>query len=154
MRFVFLLLALALLPLSGRAQCQATFEKYGAGCNSVSSVEVVLSGAFDQGTCGVSLTLGGFPGCCNTYLTSRVFVLGASQVKLPLPGIGPDCVLLASPDVLLVLPSSAGDTLSFQIPRGLPALTIYAQGINIYFTTISRSNDAELSQGLAIGLSG
>ena len=152
MRSILLFAVLAILPCAGRAQCttSVSFQSYGSGCNTVSGQVPALSGSFDTQTCTVSLTLTGFPGCCNTFLVGRVFFLGGAQVNTPLPGIGPGCALLARPDLPVAFATGAEDTLRFAVPDGFPALTLYSQGANVYFTTIGFGTDVELSQGLAL----
>ena len=153
----FLLIAVLLsAPATVVAQCSVTFTPYGAGCQTVVAQVPTLSGSFEGQTCTVSLTLDAFSGCCNTFLTDRLFVLGL-QANVALPP-WPGCSLLVAPVAVAILPVSGGDTLSFQLPSGLPSFSIYSQGIAIYASTIGGSvprgvtRAPQFSQGLEIGV--
>lgn len=151
------MLTLAILTLSaaGHAQCTVNginFTSYGAGCNAVFGVVPSLVGSFDAANCALTLTINDFPGCCNTYLVQRSLAFGFLPANTPLPWIAPGCTLLAQPDLLYSFPSSAGNTFTFPLPPGLPALTIFAQGADQYFTTIGLSTDFALTNGLAISI--
>ena len=153
MRFVPLVLAAcAVLAPSAAAQCtvqNVTFRAHGAGCATVFAAVPVLSGTFDSRTCTLSLTLDGFGGCCNTFLSDKVVLLGVNPVSLPLPWAG--CTLLVQPDAAVVIPRGQ-DTLRIALPPGVAAGTFHAQGVNHYFTTIGFTHDLNWSQGLAVAI--
>lgn len=125
--------------------------QYGNGCAVQFDVPVLKAG-FDPTHCQLTLSLSGFPGCCNTFLANRIFLFGLNPLAVPAPPFGAGCMLLASPDLILVLPSSAGANVVFPIPPGLFA-TIYTQGINDYFTTFGLTHDYNWSNGVKIVLS-
>jgi hypothetical protein len=153
-----LLTSLALLGVLTQpcdAQCTVTSvqaTQYGQGCNTVFGIVPDLSGVFDPTTCTIQLTLTGFPGCCNTFLRERILIVGAQPANVPLPFIGPGCTLLATLDVVVSFPTSAGNVFTLPLPLGLPATRLFAQGGNLYFTTIGMTLDLELSQGLQISI--
>lgn len=150
-----LLLTMALLTvlaLPTRAQCGpngGAFVPYGHGCNTVFGTPPSLSGSYDHLTCTASITLTGSPGCCNTYLQSRILALGFSAANVPVPQIGPTCVLYVNPVIFLTL-EPGNPTLQVSVPASFIGATLYAQGANVYFTTIGFTTDAELSNGLLI----
>jgi hypothetical protein len=143
--------ALLVLPLAAQCTVNASFQQYGIGCNTVFGVLPTLSGTFNPANCSVTITLTGFGGCCNTFLVSRLLAFGVNAANVPLPTLGPGCVLLVEPAVVLEFPNSAGNSFTFVLPPFTPtALTLFAQGANHYFTTIGLSDDYELSNGLAM----
>jgi hypothetical protein len=153
MRGILLLVALCACG-DLRAQCtitSVTFASYGTACNTVFGVPPALSGTWDPNACSVRLTLTGFTGCCNTFLQQRLLALGQQSANIPVPSVGPTCYLLVIPDLILTFPASQ-TTFDFVLPPGLPPSTIYAQGANVYFTTIGFTLDAELSNGLAVSV--
>jgi hypothetical protein len=154
---VLILASTCLLAVLAPAQCtvaNVAFTAYGAGCNTVfAGTPPALSGQWDPTSCTLSVTLSGFSGCCNTFLQQRILWAGLAPAQQPLPFIGPGCTLLAQPDVIAMFPTAAGNTFSFTLPPGFPAVTFYMQGANQYFTTIGLTTDFELSQGLQIDVS-
>lgn len=155
-RLAFLLtVAMTAMSPSLHAQCTVNginFTSYGSGCNAVFGVVPSLVGSFDAANCSLTLTINDFPGCCNTYLVQRSLAFGLLPTNTPLPWIAPGCTLFVQPDLLYTFPSSAGNTFTFPIPPGLPALTVYAQGADQYFTTIGLTTDFALTNGLAISI--
>jgi hypothetical protein len=153
-RSVFLSVALCLAASAARTQCtvtQVTFGSYGTGCNPVFPSQVpALSGAWNAPACSVDLTLNGFSGCCNTFLRSRMLILGGQQANVPLPWAGTGCTLLASPDVLIAFPVSSSNLLSLPLPPGIPRATLYGQGLLVYFTTIGMTTDLAFAPGLTL----
>ncbi|MCA8956423.1 MAG: hypothetical protein KDC87_10140 [Planctomycetes bacterium] len=153
--FAAVLATLSLIPVLGNAQCTnrtVAFTSYGSGCTSVFNTVPSLAGKFDPTNCTMYLDLSAFGGCCNTFLRNRIFAFGVRQTSLPVPFIGPKCVLLTSSELFVVLPVAAGSTLQIPVPPAAPAGTLYAQGAAHYFTTIGLSNDYELTNGLSITL--
>lgn len=143
------------LALAARAdaQCGAasvTIQSFGRGCNTVFGNVPALAGIWSPSGCTVSLTLTGFPGCCNTFLIGRILVVGASAASIPVPAVGQGCALLVSPDVILDTPAYLGSTWTFALPPSVPVpLTLYAQGAN-HYVTFGLSHDFELSNALAV----
>ena len=149
--FTYALLAIALcatLP----AQCSISgfnFSSYGTGCTFTAQPAPTLTGSFNAAACELDLTLTKSISCCNTFLQSRVLIISTNQAFHGLPALGPTCTLLVVPDLVMVAPPTSPDTISFDVPPGLPpGITIYAQGANIFFTTIGLTTDIELSNGL------
>ena len=147
--------ALAFATGLAHAQCTVTgagMQTYGQGCNPVFGNSPILAVAVDTTACRLDVTLQAFGGCCNTYLRNLLLAIGAQQVNVPLPQIGAGCVLLASPDAILVQPSSAGAVFQFNLPPLVVPFTFYLQGGAHYFTTIGFSNDLALTAGGQITL--
>lgn len=145
------------LAAAATAQCQfsgVSLQTYGAGCNPVfPGNSPSIGGRLDTVTCTLGLQVAAFAGCCNTYLRDRLLVIGLVQANVPLPQVGGGCTLLARPDVLLLLPASAGDTFALPLPPGLPpGFTMFAQSAAHYFTTIGFSDDFALSPGAQVTL--
>lgn len=146
-----------LFAVAATAQCQfasVSIQTFGAGCNPVFvGNNPSIGGRLDVNSCTLGLQVNAFSGCCNTYLWGRMLVLGLAQVNVPVPQVGVGCTLLARPDVLLFLPTSAGDTFALSLPPLLPpGLVLFAQAAAHYFTTIGFSDDFALSPGATVTL--
>ncbi len=135
--------------ISTAACPQVTASPYGFGCAPFFDVPVLKAGV-DPSACTLTFSLSGISGCCNTYLWNRILILGASPAQIAVPPFVSGCMLLASPDVLLVFPASAGNTFTSPIPA--LALTVYVQGVNDYFTTFGFTHDYNWSNGLKIDI--
>jgi hypothetical protein len=146
------LVVAVVLAMPAFAQCSnlsgIAFTPYGAGCTGVYTTPV-LTGSYSPATCTVSFTLTHSVSCCNTYLNRRVLVFGAAPAMNPL-GVLP-CNMLVTPDLIFEYLPTGSDTFTFPLPGGpLAGLTLYAQGGNIFFTTIGLSYSYEASNGLQI----
>ena len=150
-------LCAAALTVGLAAQCPfqtLATTGYGAGCSPVFPGQTpTLSAALDPAACALTVTVGAFGGCCNTFAVGRVLALGDQPANVPLPQFGAGCTLLVQPAILLFLPSAAGDTFSLPLAAALPPLTVYAQGAVLYFTTIGFSTDFALTAGARFDLS-
>ena len=156
MRAIQFLSAIALSASFALGQCafaSASVSSYGQPCAiwlgpaPPTSLGVQLDGT----SCTLGLDVTAFPGCCNTFLTGRILVLGLAQISVPVPQFGVNCDLLVSPDVILFQQSSGQFTMP--LPNApFPPTTIYAQGAVIYFTTIGLAADWALSAGYQIDL--
>ena len=128
-----------------------TVTAYGQPCNPLfggPTMRVALDSSLQQ----LSVLVVAPGGCCNTFLTARLLALGLGQATIPLP-TAPPCALLVSPDLVLFLPVSGGDTFTLPLPPGLQPLTLYGQAAAMYFTTIGFSTDVALTAGAEIDLS-
>jgi hypothetical protein len=134
----------------GLACPDVAISNYGFGCATQFDVPELAVG-HDPSACTLTFKLSGFQGCCNTYLWNRIFIFGTSPVSVPVPPFAAGCVLLASPDLILVLPNSFGNSFTVQLPAILD-VTVYAQGVNDYFTTLGLSHDYNWSQGVKIDI--
>jgi hypothetical protein len=131
------------------AQCiPVTFTSYGAPCGT-GFPGALLTGTTNASTCTMTIDVQAFPGCCNSFQQSKIFVFGLQQTQLPVPGLPQPCFLLASPDFVIVQ-AAAVDGPTIPVPPQLFGLTIYAQGAVTYFTTIGFTTEIALTQGLQI----
>lgn len=155
-RLPILVLAAGLaLGASASAQCTVSgvsFTAYGAACNPVFGPVPALAGSWTAGSCTIRLTLTGFQGCCNTFVSQRMIAIGTAPANVPLPGVGPGCSLYVVPDLFLLTVPGAQSTFDFLLPPGMPSVTVFAQGAIVYFTTIGFSYDAALSNGLQVDI--
>jgi len=156
MRATKFLSAIALTASLAVGQCafsSVAVSTYGQPCSvwTLPSQMPAISVALDATSCTLGMDVTAFPGCCNSFLTGRVLVLGLQQVSVPVPQFGVNCNLLVSPDVFLFQQSSG----AFQMPlpaAPFPATTIYAQSAVLYFTTIGLTTEWGLSSGYQIDL--
>lgn len=145
---LLLWVGLAVLSAAVRVEAQCanvTLSPYGVGCATQFDVPV-LKGAFDAAACAVDLAFSGQSGCCNTFLSAKFILLGIHQVSIPAPGIGPGCLLLVDPLLIVALPASVTD-LHIPLPP-VTGVTGFLQVVNQY-TTFGVVNDYNLSNGLA-----
>lgn len=152
--------ALAVLASATLATAQCSWSSvsvstYGQGCNAAFPGQPLsIAASLDVSQCQLDIDVTAFPGCCNAFLIGRVLVLGLGQISVPAPQIGAGCTLLASPDVVLYQPSSAGSG-PFELPFAnatLPPVTVYAQATGLYFTTFGLTFDWGTSAGASISL--
>lgn len=152
-------LVAGLIGTTAAAQCgnvsAVSFTPYGQGCSVVTPAAPTLTGVYDPNACTVTLTLSAPPTCCNVFLQTQVLAIGLAPANLAIPGLNPGCNLLLDPAQIFLVqqgPPPGGGTFSVTIPPGstLAGLTVYAQGMNVYFTTIGFTTDFELSQGLQV----
>jgi hypothetical protein len=152
---VAVLTTLLTAPLA-LAQCPFTsvsMQGYGQGCNPVFLNHPTLAVTLDTNNCQLLMTVGAFPGCCNTFLVGSLLALGDQPTSIPLPQFGANCTLLVLPVVTLFQPNAVGPTFTLQLPAtAVPPLSFVAQGGVLYFTTIGLSYDFALSAGGQIGL--
>ncbi len=143
----------ASLPRASAQACpyDMAFTNYGTSCTASGLANPYLFGSYQSGPggCSVTFTISFFPGCCNTFTVGRFLVIGAQQVSIPL---GTGCDLLASPDLILALPSTGPGVASVAIPLppdpALVGLSAYAQAVVHRFTTIGMTDDFDFSAGL------
>ncbi len=149
-----LTLAATFTPNTASAQCpgpnSATFSPYGATC-AFFGQDSFLSGAYDATTCTMTLTHTSSLVCCNTFLVTNVILIGAQPITpgLPIPGfLVPGCEVAVVP--FSDFQSTPAQTLvEFPVPASAIGLTLYFQGVNVYFTTIGFTNDFQTSNGLS-----
>lgn len=140
------------------APCQCPVQtvvltNYGQGCTPVFQQVPTLNVVLDPVACRLDLSVAAFPGCCNTFLSAHLLMLGVAPANLPLPVLGPGCTLLTSPDVLMFQPRSGGGTFPLALPPALPLpLTVFAQPGALYFTTIGMTDDLSIGAGTSIAL--
>ena len=150
-------LTATLLASTPVAQCPFTslsMQSYGQSCTPVFfGNPPTLAGSLDVNQCTLDLTVDAFPGCCNTYLTARLLVLGFQQRAIPVPQIGPGCTLLVQPIGTFFLLPAGGDTFTLDLPLVPPPFTFQAQAAAFYFTTIGLTVDAQLTSGQTVTLS-
>ncbi len=138
--------ALALAP-SAAAQCPSvSVGPYGAGCNPAGFDVPALKGGYDSVGCQLALKWSGNPGCCNTFLTGRLLLVGFQPTAIPAPGAG--CMLLVQPTVVQFVPAAVESVVA-TIPPVPAAVQVYLQIANQY-TTFGVQNDYNLTNGLAL----
>ena len=150
MRTILLTLAAAFaLSAAAAAQCPTvSVGSYGAGCNAAGFDVPELAGGFNTSNCELAFKFSGQPGCCNTFLTAKILMLGFSPAAAPGPG---GCTILLNPAVFVFLgPNDV--TVSGAIPPTPAAYQVYAQVANQY-TTFGTVNDYNLTNGLQIKIS-
>jgi hypothetical protein len=145
------------LALAGStsAQCaRVSFGKFGTTC-AFFNQHATLGASYDQTNCQATLTIGSATTCCNTFLSGQFLILGATKVDpgVPHPLLVRGCLLSVFPDVVLPLPRTAGGKVQLPIPKFPVKVTVYAQGLNDYFTTIGLTHDFQTTQGLQIDIS-
>jgi hypothetical protein len=147
------LLIAASLAAAAAAQCpfsSLTATTYGQGCITVFGTPPTQRSSLDGTQCTLGVTVDAFTGCCNTFLTGRVLVLGLQQANVPVPQIGQGCTLLVDPIAFLFQTPPAGDTFTLPLPPFLvPPLQLQSQGASIY-RTFGVEIDAQLTAGQAI----
>lgn len=156
MRAIQFLSTIALTTSLAIGQCafsSVSVSAYGQPCSvwQLPSQMPTISVALDGASCSLGMNVAAYPGCCNSFLTGHVLVLGLQQLSVPVPEFGVNCNLLVSPDVFLFQQSNG----TFQMPlpaAPFPATTIYAQAAVTYFTTIGLTTDWALSSGHQIDL--
>lgn len=158
MRTIFCL-ATTLIPagiLAGQPLAQGPVHletaHYGRGCNPVFQQPPEITAGLDSSGRVLTITVDGFPGCCNTFLVQRLIAFGFGPAQLPLPWFGAGCKLLVDPLFTVVLPAPSGSEASFLLPPGLPPLTFYTQGALHYFTTIGFTHDLAFTDGMRVTL--
>lgn len=153
-------LALALASAQLRAQplCQGPsdvgFTRYGNTCDFFGQ-PATLKGDYDRSTCTMTLQMTVASTCCNTYPQSQILLLGAQPI-IPgqrLPILVPSCTLSVIPLVALPQPAGpSGAEWSFRLPTVSLQASLFAQGVNHYFTTIGNRDELQSSNGLQIDL--
>jgi hypothetical protein len=155
------LAAVALSSTGGdlRAQCvgpnSVAFTDYGRTCDFFGQ-PANLNGVYDQAICTLFLRHSLSQTCCNTFPVGQVLMLGVRPV---VPGIRdpllvPGCVLSVVPEVVLIAPfmGGVGNEWRFRLPRVSVPVTLFAQGINLYFTTIGFTRDFQTTNGVRIDI--
>ena len=156
MRLTQFLSAFALTTSLAVSQCAfttVTATAYGQPCSvwQLANQMPAISVSLDASNCTLGLDVTAFPGCCNSFLTGRVLVLGLAPIAVPVPQFGVNCTMLTSPDVILFQQSSGAFQMSLPAAP-FPATTIYSQAAVLYFTTIGLTTDWGLSAGYKIDL--
>lgn len=143
-------LAFAVPARTGVPCPQVSTGTYGAGCATQFDVPEYKA-SFDPANCTLTLGFSGFPGCCNTFLTARIVLLGTQAANIPVPGVGPGCTLLVDPTIVAVIPPVDGVT--FNVPPLPPGISVqvFSQYLNQY-TTFGVQQDFNMSNGVAIKL--
>jgi len=137
------------------AQCaRVSFSKYGTTCNFFNQ-GATLGATYDTTSCVATFTIGASATCCNTFLSSQMLILSATKIDpgLAHPLLVKGCLLSVFPDIVFVLPRTAGGKIQLPIPNVSSKFTVYGQGLNDYFTTIGFSHDFQTTQGLQIDIS-
>ncbi|HEX5052461.1 MAG TPA: hypothetical protein VFZ65_11855 [Planctomycetota bacterium] len=155
MRLILTTLTTLLAASSALAQCPfsgVSVQTYGQGCNSVFLNLPTMGAGIDVPSCTLQVTVSAFSGCCNTFLVGSLLALGDQATSIPVPDLGPNCMLLVDPAIVLFQPNSAGSSFVLSLPPVLPPLTVFAQGAALYFTTIGFSYDFALTAGAQLTL--
>lgn len=148
--------ALLALPQAVEAQCKGPksvkITSYGRTCLFFNQPGT-LSGSYDPKTCTLTLTLTKARTCCNTFPRTQLLLIGTIPI---IPGVQHPilvrgCVLSLLPVILLSQPASQGPWKLLLPPVKTP-FTVYAQGVNDYFTTIGFTHDYQSSNGLRLDL--
>jgi len=146
-----LLSVAAVFAMSAVAQAQCptvSVSSYGAGCNPAGFDVPAFAGGFNPNNCELAFKFSGQAGCCNTFLTAKIMILGFAPANSPAPG---GCVLLVQPAVFVFLgPNDV--TVSGVIPPTPAAYQVFAQVANQY-TTFGVQNDFNLTNGLQVKIS-
>lgn len=146
-------LLFALAPdTSAQVPCpQVGISPYGEPCATIFGIAPKLEGSFDDTTCSLTLAWTSFPGCCNTYLTGHLLLVGFQQANIPAPPPWQHCTVYVQPAVVLALPGQA-DHITVPVPPLPPGVLVNAffQVIDVYFTTIGFSTDYQFTNGLAV----
>lgn len=131
--------ALALLPVVALAQCRITSlvtQNAGPSCNTgptgccaIVSSPTVLTASLDPIGCAVDLDVRALEGCCGVAVRARLLVLGASTAVLPVPIVGPGCVVSVQPAAFLV--QTSGPSFRLQLPPTLQPFQFFAQAAAI-----------------------
>lgn len=130
-----------------QAQCPSVSTgNYGTGCNPAGFDVPEIKGGFDTQNCQLTIKWSGNPGCCNTFLTGRLMIVGFAQAAVPAPGAG--CTLLVQPTLVTFLPAAA-DHVVATIPPVPSLVNVFVQVANQY-TTFGVQNDYNLTNGLQI----
>lgn len=156
MRIPTFLPAVLLTTAFAAAQCPFTgvaVSSYGQGCNpAFGDFQLpTVSASLDATACTLDVDVSVFGGCCNTFAVGGLLVLGFQPVSVPLP-FGGACTLLATPGVVLFLPSQGPQSVAIPLPASLPSITLYAQPGALYFTTIGLSYDFAFGAGAQLDL--
>ncbi len=123
---------------------------YGQGCSPFFAAPT-LSGSFDASTCILTLNMSSAQSCCNTFRNGRFLIVGNNAANTPVPAFGPTCNLLAQVDLIVALGANAADEILVALPPWVqPAVDIYLQGANSFFSTFSFTTDVELTNGVKL----
>lgn len=153
MKRILALLALgACLTLSATATSQSVgFRAYGVTCDYFRQ-PATLAARFDARTMDVTFRLTSSTTCCNTHLGNQFLLVGVQALRpgIASPRLVPGCELAVVPVATLPRQNRDG-TWTIRVPRLLNVGTeFYFQGVNQYFTTVTRTVDFQLSNGLAM----
>jgi hypothetical protein len=144
---------LALLAAAPAAQCNTVaFTTWGVAC-SVFGQPANIGGAWDPARCQLTIAFPVARTCCNTFPFAHLVLLGARGFDpgLPHPLLVPGCLLYVDPLVVVPLARSQAPQIQLTLPR-LPAVSLFAQGVNDYFTTLGMTHDLQTTDGLRIDL--
>jgi len=150
------LLAAAVLPAAlATGQCaftNASISQMGAGCNPVvgtTTAPLTVNVQFAACEVGIHTPTLLDP---NKDPIGRVLVLGLSAGAVPVPALGPGCVLYPSADVVLFDPIFSSAHV-LQLPSTpLPPTTVYAQGAVLYRLLPTNTIEWGVSVGMRIDL--
>ena len=130
---------------------QVGVAPYGQSCATVFGIAPKLEGSFDDQTCSLTLAWTSFPGCCNSFLTGHLLLVGLQQANIPAPPPWQQCTIYVQPALVVALPAQA-DQLTVPVPPLPPGALVSAffQVVDVYFTTIGFSTDYQFTNGLAV----
>lgn len=147
----------ALTASPGVAQCPfagagVAVTGYGQGCNpAFGGFQLpTVAADIDAAACELTIAVDAFGGCCNTFLIGNVLAIGFQPLSVPLPV--PGCAVLVDPAVVVALPTSGAAAVTIPLLAALPPLTLYAQPVGLYFTTIGLGYDLAFGAGAQLDL--
>ncbi|MBL8735796.1 MAG: hypothetical protein JNL12_05155 [Planctomycetes bacterium] len=123
-------LAAAVLPAQTLFTSQTT-QSLGDGCNSMPtgtcrmlSLPTSLVAEFDASAGTVTVRVDSYA-FCGVVVPVTVLALGLQPANVPLPALGPSCVLYLHPLAVL---ANANEPFVLPLPPGVPSLTFLVQG--------------------------
>lgn len=148
-------LSFALTAAFAAAQCP--FSSFsvtvaGSGCNPVvAGFTTPIAATVSLANCSVQVNTGTLlNGQASPVL--RVLVLGLSEVSLPVPVLGPGCVMVPSADLVLLQPVMSGP-FQLAVPAVLPMpVQVTAQGAVLYALSPIAPVDWAISDALRLTL--
>jgi len=148
--------AIAMLAATATSQCAFTTltpTSIGAGCNPVAGTATPgLRSSLAARSCQIELLAEVLIGRPSDQPVARALVLGASQAPLPLPALGPGCVLQPAADVCILQPVFSGPYLMALPNVPMPPFTLYAQAAILNDVVGTGRQFWSLSEALALAL--
>lgn len=152
-------LALA-LATAAAAQCpftSVTAQSIGPSCNlgptgccAIVEQPTILAPTLDVTACSLDLEVRALEGCCGVTVAARLLALGVGTATIPVPQLGPRCVLSVAPATILV---QQAPVFRFAIPPTLQPFTFHAQACAVITNTqFPAPTVVTLSDGLALTL--
>lgn len=123
-------LAAAVLPAQTLFTSQTT-QSLGDGCNTMPtgtcrmlSLPTSLVAQFDPASATETIRVNAYA-FCGVVIPVTVLTIGLQPANVPLPMLGPSCVLYLDPLAVL---ANTNEPFVLALPPGLPSLTFLAQG--------------------------